>query len=103
MELIKNADLLLEQLGLHGMQLGLSGLKLESENLVFCEHLVKLLQKEVEYKKSRSLSYRLKLAKFPHVKLLADTNAAILVTSLDVMEIMALLKTGFINKLEISM
>lgn len=87
MQSIKNAVLLLTQLGLHGMQLGLSGVKLESANSEFYEQLIELLQKEVEYKKSRSLSYRLKLAKLPQIKLLADTKAASLVSTIDVSDV----------------
>lgn len=88
MQSIKNVEILLNQLGLRGMQLGLSEVKVESDNTSFYEQLIKLLQQEVEYKKSRSLSYRLKLAKLPHVKLLADTKAANLVARIDVREIM---------------
>lgn len=88
MQSIKNAELLLNQRGLRCMQLGLSGIKLESEGSEFYERLVELLQKEVEYKKSRSLNYRLKLARIPHIKLLADTRAANLVTGIDVSGVM---------------
>jgi DNA replication protein DnaC len=95
MQSIKNAELLLNKLGLHGMQLGLSGITMESDSSIFYEQLVKLLQQEVEYKKSRSLSYRLKLAKLPHIKLLADTKAAKLVTTIDVSEIIAQQKNLF--------
>ena len=84
MQSIKDAELLLNKLGLHGMQLGLSGVKVESDNTGFYTQLVNLLQKEMEYKKSRSLNYRLKLAKLPQVKLLTDTKAANLVATIDV-------------------
>jgi len=86
MQSIKDAELLLNKLGLHGMQLGLSRVKLESDNTGFYTQLVNLLQKEMEYKKSRSLNYRLKLAKLPQVKLLTDTKAANLVATIDVTE-----------------
>jgi len=84
MPLIKDAINLLNKLGLHGMQFGLPSMELDRS---FYEQLVNLLQKEIEYKKSRSLTYRLKLAKLPQVKLLADTKAASLVTKLDVTEV----------------
>jgi DNA replication protein DnaC len=87
MQSIKAAGLLLNKLGLHGMQLGLSGMKLESDNADFYIQLINLLQKEMEYKKSRSLNYRLKLAKLPQVKLLADTKAADLVATIDIAEV----------------
>lgn len=87
MQSIKSAELLLTKLGLHGMQLSLSEMKLESNNTGFYEQLIKLLQTEVEYKKSRSLSYRLKLAKLPHIKLLSDTKAANLVATIDVLDV----------------
>lgn len=87
MHSIKTAELLLGQLGLYGMQLSLSGLKLESNSSSFYEQLVQLLNKEVEYKKSRSLNYRLQLAKLPQIKLLADTKAANLVRAIDISEV----------------
>lgn len=84
MQAIKDAELLLDKLGLHGMQLGLSGVKVEAG---FYAQLVNLLQKEMEYKKSRSLDYRLRLAKLPQVKLLSDTQASNLVATIDVADI----------------
>lgn len=87
MQSIKDTELLLNQLGLYGMQLGLSEAKLKSKDSGFYEQLINLLQKEVEYKKSRSLTYRLKLAKLPHIKLLSDTKAASLVSTVDVSDI----------------
>jgi DNA replication protein DnaC len=84
MQAIKDAELLLDKLGLHGMQLGLSGVKVEAS---FYVQLVNLLQKEMEYKKSRSLDYRLRLAKLPQVKLLSDTKASNLVATIDVADI----------------
>ncbi len=87
MQSIKDAEILLNTLGLHGMQLGLLDYKANANNTKFYEQLVQLLQKELEYKKSRSLNYRLKLAKLPQVKLLADTQAANLVEPIDVEEI----------------
>ena len=83
MQLINQVKPLLNQLGLHGIELGLSNTNLH-DNPGFYELLVDLLTKEVEYKKSRSLSYRLKIAKFPQVKLLSDTQAAKLVATIDI-------------------
>ena len=95
MQSIRDVELLLNNLGLHGMQLGLSGIKLESDNISFYEQLVNLLLKEVEYKKSRSLNYRLKLSKLPQIKLLADTKAAKLVAAIDVIEVISNKKNLF--------
>ena len=82
MQLTKTTDMLLQQLGLYGMQLALSGD--EQYEYSFYEKLIALLNKEVEYKKSRSLEYKLKIAKFPAIKLLSDTQAARLVAHLNV-------------------
>jgi DNA replication protein DnaC len=86
MQLINQVKTLLNQLGLHGVELGLSNAKLDN-NQTFYELLIDLLNKEIEYKKSRSLSYRLKIAKFPQVKLLSDTQAAKLVANVDIVEV----------------
>ena len=48
------------------------------------ELLKKLLMAECEYKKSRSLYYRLQLARFPSIKLLSDTVQAKLIQNIDI-------------------
>jgi DNA replication protein DnaC len=85
MQSIKIMEDLLQQLGLHGMQLALSGEELcDKYDGSFYEKLTALLTKEAEYKKSRSLAYKLKTAKFPSIKLLQDTKALKLVAHLNV-------------------
>jgi DNA replication protein DnaC len=49
--------------------------------------LKRLLEVECEYKKSRSLNYRLRLAKLPTVKLLSETSQAKLVEHIDINEV----------------
>jgi DNA replication protein DnaC len=82
--------LLLDKLGLAGMKTQLS----EVMNLVNESHanniygtLKKLLAAEYEYKKSRSLHYRLQLARFPTVKLLSDTCQAKLIENMDIQKV----------------
>jgi DNA replication protein DnaC len=82
--------LLLDKLGLAGMKMQLT----ESSNLTnealtksVYDVLKKLLEAECEYKKSRSLRYRLQLAKFPTIKLLSDTCQAKLVENIDIQKV----------------
>jgi DNA replication protein DnaC len=78
---------LLDELGFIGMKEHLASiLDIESTNIseAVCLALSKLLTIELEYKKARSLNYRLKLAKFPSVKLLEETAQAKLVLSIDI-------------------
>lgn len=51
------------------------------------ETLKRLLEAECQYKKSRSLHYRLQLARFPTIKLLSDTSQAKLVSNCDIQKI----------------
>jgi DNA replication protein DnaC len=78
MKLIKEISTKIQQLGLHGMDVEL----IQDNNSQ--QLLLKLLNQQLEYRKSRSLNYRLKLAKFPQVKLLADTETAKLVEQIDI-------------------
>ncbi|WP_367364239.1 ATP-binding protein [Candidatus Tisiphia endosymbiont of Nedyus quadrimaculatus] len=82
--------MLLDKLGLVGMKMQLA----ESSNLTndvpttsVYDVLKKLLEAECEYKKSRSLGYRLQLAKFPTIKLLSDTCQAKLVENIDIQKV----------------
>lgn len=78
---------LLDEFGFIGMKEHLAAI-LDVENAILseaiCLALSKLLTIELEYKKSRSLNYRLKLAKFPSVKLLEETVQARLVTTINI-------------------
>jgi DNA replication protein DnaC len=85
MQSINNITILLDQLGLYGMKLGLSGL--DKEDTKWYTRLIILLEQEREYRKSRSLNYRLKLAKFPQVKLLSDTKSAHLVEAINIAQV----------------
>ena len=83
---MEEIKILLDKLGLIGIKMHLS----EVMDLVdgSCissvrEVLQKLLTVEYEYKKSRSLHYRLQLARFPTIKILSDTAAAKLVENID--------------------
>ncbi|WP_367363726.1 ATP-binding protein [Candidatus Tisiphia endosymbiont of Nedyus quadrimaculatus] len=87
---MKDLILLLDKLGLVGMKMQLA----ESSNLTndvpttsVYDVLKKLLEAECEYKKSRSLGYRLQLAKFPTIKLLSDTCQAKLVENIDIQKV----------------
>lgn len=87
---MKDLILLLDKLGLAGIKMQLS----ESSNLTnevstksVYDALKKLLEAECEYKKSRSLRYRLQLAKLPTVKLLSDTCQAKLVEKIDIQKV----------------
>lgn len=82
---MEEIKILLDKLGLIGIKMHLS----EVMDLVdgSCissvrEVLQKLLTVEYEYKKSRSLHYRLQLARFPTIKILSDTAAAKLVENI---------------------
>ncbi len=82
--------LLLDKLGLAGMKGHLPDLvnslnKESSEEC--CLMLKKLLEIECEYKKSRSLHYRLGLAKLPTIKLISETSQSKLVEDIDVREL----------------
>jgi len=85
MQLTNEIITLLDKLGLHGMKFGLSGIG--EEDTCWQRVLASLLAQEVEYKKSRSLAYRLKVAKFPQIKLLSDTKSAHLVARIDVKQL----------------
>lgn len=85
MQSINNITILLDQLGLYGMKLGLSGI--EKDITKWHTVLIKLLEQESEYRKSRSLNYRLKLARFPQIKLLSDTKAAHLVEAINIEQV----------------
>jgi DNA replication protein DnaC len=85
-ERMKDLILLLDKLSLAGMKSQLSeitNLGNESSTVVI-ELLKKLLIAEYEYKKSRSLYYRLQLARFPSIKLLSDTAQATLTQNVDI-------------------
>jgi len=87
---MKELTILLDKLGLVGMKMQLT----EAINLTngsdgnnmydMYEVLKKLLEAECEYKKSRSLHYRLKIARFPTIKLLSDTSQAGLIGNTDI-------------------
>src|ERR1700761_1385918 len=87
---MKELTILLDKLGLVGMKMQLT----EAINLTngvggnnmydMCEVLKKLLEAECEYKKSRSLHYRLKIARFPTIKLLSDTSQSGLIGNIDI-------------------
>lgn len=91
---MKDLILLLDQLGLAGMKSQLTeitNLGNESSSSTSTGDtntilglLKKLLTAEYEYKKSRSLCYRLQLAKFPGIKLLQDTVQAILIQNINI-------------------
>lgn len=83
---------LLEVLGLSGMKIHLESIMNKIDDKAKPEGyqaLRELLEVEKEYKKSRSLNYRLHLAKFPTIKLLADTKQATLVANIEMKEIIA--------------
>ena len=87
---MKDLILLLDKLGLAGMKIQLT----ESGNLTnevstksVYDVLKKLLAAECEYKKSRSLGYKLQLAKFPTIKLLSDSCQAKLVENIDIQKV----------------
>jgi len=78
---------LLDELGFAGMRAHLDAVLVgcQPDQLeTVCMTLKKLLVVEREHKTSRSLKYRLQLAKFPSVKLLADTSQSKLVANINV-------------------
>jgi DNA replication protein DnaC len=79
--------ILLDKLGLTGMKMSieeeLTGANKEDLQQLHCA-LKKSLEAEVEYRSSRSLRYKLRLAKFPGLKLLSETEQAKLVKNIDV-------------------
>jgi DNA replication protein DnaC len=87
---MKDLVLLLDKLGLAGMKMQLTEvMDLDNEpyaNIVYGT-LKKLLEIECEYKKSRSLRYRLEIAKFPTIKLLSDTCQAKLVENINIQKV----------------
>lgn len=87
---MKDLVLLIDQLGFAGMKAQLTEvINLENEPHVntVIEVLKKLFQAEYEHKKSRSLYYRLQLARFPSIKLLSDTSQAILTKNIDIKKV----------------
>lgn len=81
---------LMDELGFIGMKEHLANtINFDDKRLseAACLAIGKLLRVELEYKQSRSLDYRLKLAKFPSMKLLEDTAQANLVASIDMQAI----------------
>lgn len=78
---------LLDTLGLTGMKTHLSEIMNltdpQAKDHIYMT-LKRLLEVECEYKKSRSLNYRLRLAKLPTVKLLSETSQAKLVEHIDI-------------------
>ena len=81
---------LLDTLGLTGMKMHLSEIMnltdLQANDNIYMI-LKRLLEVECEYKKSRSLNYRLRLAKLPTIKLLSDTSQAKLVEHIEINEV----------------
>ncbi|WP_341757031.1 MULTISPECIES: IS21-like element helper ATPase IstB [unclassified Candidatus Tisiphia] len=86
---MKELILLLDKLGLVGMKMQLTEMDLAKESSVGAvyETLKRLLEAECQYKKSRSLNYRLQLARFPTIKLLSDTSQAKLVGNIDIQKV----------------
>ncbi len=87
---MKEVILLLDKLGLTGMKMQLSeviDLANDPQANNIYGTLKKLLAAEYEYKKSRSLNYRLQLARFPTVKLLSDTSQAKLLKNIDIQKV----------------
>ncbi len=87
---MKDLILLLDKLGLAGIKMKLTEvMELSNEPYTanVCELLKELLAAEFEYKKSRSLNYRLQLARFPTIKLLSDTSQAKLIENIDIQKV----------------
>ena len=85
-------NLLFDELHLIGMKTHLSAIISDVDAVMSDTLLVKLcklLEIEVQYKKSRSLSYRLKKARFPTVKLLSDTKQAVLLNKIDITQVIS--------------
>lgn len=72
---------------LHLQDIDLSKLSLANEESSIIDIVTKMFECEFEYRKCQSLNYRLKLAKFPTIKLLADTTQSKLITNIDVEEL----------------
>lgn len=86
---MKDLVLLIDKLGLAGMKTQLPEV-MNLANEVYAstvEILKKLLTAECEHKKSRSLYYRLQLARFPGIKLLSDTSQAKLTQNIDIQKV----------------
>ena len=87
---MEEIKILLDKLGLMGIKMHLTEVMESVDESCISgvrEVLQKLLTVEYEYKKSRSLHYRLQLARFPTIKLLSDTSAANLVENIDVQKL----------------
>ncbi len=84
---MKDLIILLDKLALIGMKMQLAEV-MSLDNAVY-ETLKKLLEAEHEYKKSRSLHYKLKLAGFPSLKLLSDTCQAKLTENIDISKVIS--------------
>ena len=87
---MKDLILLMDKLGLTGMKTQLTevmSLGNEPYTSTVIETLKKLLTAECEHKKSRSLYYRLQLARFPSIKLLSDSSQAKLVENIDIQKV----------------
>ena len=81
---------LLDKLGLTGMKTHLPEImnltdSQASDNIYMI--LKKLLEVECEFKKSRSLNYRLRIAKLPTIKLLSETSQAKLIENIEINEV----------------
>ena len=87
-------NLLFDQLHLIGMKEHLPAILSDVDvtiSDILVAKLCKLLEIEVQYKKSRSVSYRLKKARFPTVKLLSDTKQAALLNKVDITQRISIL------------
>lgn len=87
---MKDLVLLIDKLGLAGMKAQLTEVMNLTNELYaspVIEILKKLLTAECEHKKSRSLYYRLQLARFPGIKLLSDTSQAKLTQNIDIQKV----------------
>lgn len=83
---MKGLIFLLDKLRLTGIKTHLLEREEQPVDGVY-ELLKSLLEVEHEYKKSRSLHYRLNLAKLPTVKLLSETSQARLVERIDIKQL----------------
>lgn len=87
---MKDLTPLLDKLGLSGMKAHLPeimNLTNEQSTDGIYSILKRLLEVECEYKKSRSLHYRLRLARLPTIKQLSETSQAKLVEDIDIREV----------------
>ncbi len=81
---------LLDELGFVGMKSHINTIiaNFDSDQAEhICLALKQLLDVEIQFKKARSLGYRLKLARFPSIKLLSETSQAKLVLDLDIQQL----------------